>query len=67
MFWNNPEKVSNLNRRLFLPAKIYLKTTVLKVDGNEKKRWVGKDIVPKVLYGIVAIEGYFDFERVLLL
>jgi hypothetical protein len=26
---------------------------------------VGKDIVIQVLYGIVAIEGYFKFERVL--
>ncbi len=38
----------------------------LKVDGNEKWR-VRKDIVIQVLYGIVAIGGYFKFERVFLL
>jgi hypothetical protein len=30
-------------------------------------RGVGKDIVIQVLYGIVAIEGYFKFERVVAL
>jgi hypothetical protein len=30
-------------------------------------RGVGEVIVIQVLYGIVAIEGYFKFERVLLL
>jgi hypothetical protein len=39
----------------------------LKVDGNEKRGGVGKDLVSQVLYGIVAIWGYFKFERVLLL
>jgi hypothetical protein len=37
----------------------------LKVDGNEKWGGAGKVIVIQVLYGIVAIEGYFKFERVL--
>jgi hypothetical protein len=32
-----------------------------------KNRGVGKHIVIQVLYGIVAIGGYFKFERVLLL
>ncbi len=40
---------------------------LLKVDVNEKIRGVGKVIVIQVLYGIVAIKGYFKFERVLLL
>jgi hypothetical protein len=39
--------------------------TTLKVDGNEKKRGVGKDIVIQTLYGTVAIGGYFKYERVL--
>ncbi len=38
---------------------------LLKVDGNEKRGGVMKDIVIQVLYGIVAIRGYFKFERVL--
>jgi hypothetical protein len=29
-----------------------------------KTRGVGEVIVIQVLYGIVAIEGYFEFERV---
>jgi hypothetical protein len=29
-----------------------------------KKEGVGKDIVMQVLSGIVAIGGYFEFERV---
>ncbi len=35
----------------------------LKVDGNEKRRGVRRDIVIQVLYGIVAIGGHFKFER----
>ncbi len=39
---------------------------MLKLDGNTQKiRGVGEVIVIQVLYGIVAIEGYFKFERVL--
>jgi hypothetical protein len=37
----------------------------LKVDGNENTRGVVEVIVIQVLYGIVAIEGYFKFELVL--
>jgi hypothetical protein len=37
----------------------------LKVDGNEKRRGVRKNTVIQVLYGIVAIEGYLQFECVL--
>jgi hypothetical protein len=34
---------------------------------KRKKRGVGKDVVIQVLFGIVAIGGYFKFEHVLLL
>ncbi len=37
---------------------------LLKVDGNEKQGGSGGVIVVQVLYAIVAIEGYFKFERV---
>ncbi len=36
----------------------------LKVDGNEKRGGSEKGIVIQVLSSIVAIEGYFKFERV---
>jgi hypothetical protein len=36
----------------------------LKVDGNEKRGGVGKNIVIQVLYDIGAIGGYFKFECV---
>jgi hypothetical protein len=34
----------------------------LKVDGNEKMTWVGKEQVIQLLSGIVEIEGYLQFE-----
>jgi hypothetical protein len=37
----------------------------LKVDGNEKRGGVMKEAINQILYGIVAIGGYFKFERVL--
>ncbi len=36
----------------------------LKVDGNVKKRGVRKETEIQLLSGIVAIEGYLQFERV---
>jgi hypothetical protein len=36
---------------------------ILKVDGNEKRGGVRKETVIQILYGIVAIGGYFRFER----
>ncbi len=36
----------------------------LKVDSNRRKRWVEKETVIEFLSGIVAIEGYFQSERV---
>ncbi len=36
----------------------------LKVDSNKKKRGVRKETVSQLLSGVVAIEGYFQFERV---
>jgi hypothetical protein len=41
------------------------KNTALKVDGNEKIRLVDKKFVSQLLFGIVASEVYFKFERVL--
>jgi hypothetical protein len=35
----------------------------LKVDGNEKWGGVGKEAINQLLSGIVAIGGYFKFER----
>ncbi len=35
----------------------------LKVGGNEKRGGVRKETVVQILYGIVAIGGYFKFER----
>jgi hypothetical protein len=39
----------------------------LKVDSNKKKRRVRKKTGIQLLSGIVAIEGYFQFERVVCL
>jgi hypothetical protein len=36
----------------------------LKVDGNEKLGGVGKGTVIQLQYGIVAIGGYLQYERV---
>ncbi len=49
-FLDNAETLETFRRCFFL-----------KVDGNEK--WGGREVI-QVLYGIVAIEGYFKFERV---
>jgi hypothetical protein len=38
--------------------------SLLKVDGNEKWGGVGNDIEIQPRSGIVAIEGYLQFERV---
>ncbi len=54
--------ITNDNCSLIYLLLIY---ALLKVDGNEKWGGVGKDIVIQALYGTVAIEGYFKFERVL--
>jgi hypothetical protein len=52
-------------RALFYPSWKQIRIFwTLKVDGNEKRGGgVRKETVIQILYGIVAIGGYFKFER----
>jgi hypothetical protein len=51
----------------FCPSecRIYRNFNVFKGTWKRKMTWVGKVIVIQVLYGIVAIGGYFKLERVI--
>ncbi len=44
-------------------SKYFFKMGRLKVDGNEKRGGSGVEAINQILYAIVAIEGYFKFER----
>jgi hypothetical protein len=55
--WSRRKNWTNLQRELFKQK------LSLKVDGNEKMTWVGKEQVIQLLSGIVAIKVYLQFER----